>query len=174
MVFSCLGAIVIYSLLTLSSSFQLTWVLLFWRLVKRSFYHRFVFSAKPVMTRNIWRYGFCAALGIFQNKRDTNYFDKILLRIVMKTVIWKKMYGLKCLRSLLLYSHFSQSALKKGFHSMSHLASVIETDENESDSNGDMNQNGRYSNAEDYSQVIIFLFFKLDLVLYYKGEGKIK
>ncbi|XP_030912100.1 androglobin [Geospiza fortis] len=48
--------------------------------------------------------------------------------------------------------HFSQSALKKGFHSMSHLASVTETDENESDSNGDMNQNGRHSNAEDYSQ----------------------
>ncbi|NXQ70384.1 ADGB protein, partial [Quiscalus mexicanus] len=35
---------------------------------------------------------------------------------------------------------FSQSALKKGFHSMSHLTSVTETDENESDSNGDMNQ----------------------------------
>ncbi|XP_077031642.1 androglobin isoform X2 [Agelaius phoeniceus] len=48
--------------------------------------------------------------------------------------------------------HFSQSALKKGFHSMSHLTSVTETDENESDSNGDMNQNGRHSNVEDYSQ----------------------
>ncbi|XP_059699273.1 androglobin [Haemorhous mexicanus] len=48
--------------------------------------------------------------------------------------------------------HFPQSTLKKGFHSISHLASVTETDENESDSNGDMNQNGRHSNAEDYSQ----------------------
>ncbi|XP_054135004.1 androglobin [Melozone crissalis] len=49
-------------------------------------------------------------------------------------------------------THVSKSILKKGFQSMSHLASVTETDENESDSNGDMNQNGRHSNAEDYSQ----------------------
>ncbi|KAF2974503.1 hypothetical protein EK904_010063 [Melospiza melodia maxima] len=47
-------------------------------------------------------------------------------------------------------THVSKSILKKGFQSMSHLASVTETDENES--NGDMNQNGRHSNAEDYSQ----------------------
>ncbi|NWU43681.1 ADGB protein, partial [Hylia prasina] len=37
-------------------------------------------------------------------------------------------------------THFPQSTLKKGFHSISHLPSVTETDENESDSNGDMNQ----------------------------------
>ncbi|XP_074393682.1 androglobin isoform X3 [Zonotrichia albicollis] len=49
-------------------------------------------------------------------------------------------------------THVSKSILKKGFQSMSHLASVTETDENEYDSNGDMNQNGRHSNAEDYSQ----------------------
>lgn len=122
-------------------------------------YHRFACSAKPVKTRNVWRYGFCAALGISQNKGDTNYFDKILLRIVLKTVIWKKMYGLKCLSFLLLFSHFPQSTLKKGFHSVSNLTSITETDENESDSNGDMNQNRRHSNAEDYSQVIMFLFF---------------
>ncbi|NWW24156.1 ADGB protein, partial [Falcunculus frontatus] len=36
--------------------------------------------------------------------------------------------------------HFPQSTLKKGFHSVSNLTSVTETDENESDSNGDMNQ----------------------------------
>ncbi|XP_064269715.1 androglobin isoform X2 [Passer domesticus] len=51
--------------------------------------------------------------------------------------------------------YFPQSSLKKGFHSTSRLISVTETDENESDSNGDMNQNGRYSNAEDYSQETI-------------------
>ncbi|XP_039914065.1 androglobin [Hirundo rustica] len=51
--------------------------------------------------------------------------------------------------------HFPQSTLKKGFHSISHLPSVTETDENESDSNGDMNQNGRCSNPEDYSQEMI-------------------
>ncbi|XP_066171734.1 androglobin [Sylvia atricapilla] len=49
-------------------------------------------------------------------------------------------------------THFPQSTLKKGFHSISHLPSVTETDENEDDSNGDMNQNGRHSNPEDYSQ----------------------
>ncbi|NXB71158.1 ADGB protein, partial [Donacobius atricapilla] len=36
--------------------------------------------------------------------------------------------------------HFPQSTLKKGFRSVSRLTSVTETDENESDSNGDMNQ----------------------------------
>ncbi|NXR44719.1 ADGB protein, partial [Hippolais icterina] len=35
---------------------------------------------------------------------------------------------------------FPQSTLKKGFRSISRLSSVTETDENESDSNGDMNQ----------------------------------
>ncbi|KAI1240827.1 Androglobin, partial [Lamprotornis superbus] len=45
-------------------------------------------------------------------------------------------------------THFPQSILKKGFHSITHLTSVTETDE--SDSNGDMNQNGRHLNA-DYS-----------------------
>ncbi|KAL2306306.1 hypothetical protein Nmel_004222, partial [Mimus melanotis] len=47
-------------------------------------------------------------------------------------------------------THFPQSTLKKGFHSIIHLTSVTETDE--SDSNGDMNQSGRHSNA-DYSQL---------------------
>ncbi|NXP68591.1 ADGB protein, partial [Chloropsis cyanopogon] len=37
-------------------------------------------------------------------------------------------------------THFLQSTLKRGFKSISHLTSVTETDENESDSNGDMNQ----------------------------------
>ncbi|NXM64812.1 ADGB protein, partial [Illadopsis cleaveri] len=37
-------------------------------------------------------------------------------------------------------THFPQSTLKKGFHSISHLPSFTETDENESDSNGDMSQ----------------------------------
>ncbi|NXL80730.1 ADGB protein, partial [Leptocoma aspasia] len=37
-------------------------------------------------------------------------------------------------------THFPQSTLKKGFRSMSRLTSITETDENESDSNGEMNQ----------------------------------
>ncbi|NWR09839.1 ADGB protein, partial [Paradoxornis webbianus] len=37
-------------------------------------------------------------------------------------------------------THFPQSTLKKGFRSISHLTSVTETDENESDINRDMNQ----------------------------------
>ncbi|NXQ28634.1 ADGB protein, partial [Alaudala cheleensis] len=36
-------------------------------------------------------------------------------------------------------THFPQSTLKKGFHSLSRLTSVTETDENESDSDGDIN-----------------------------------
>ncbi|NWT77510.1 ADGB protein, partial [Lanius ludovicianus] len=36
--------------------------------------------------------------------------------------------------------HFPPSTLKKGFHSVSNLTSITEIDENESDSNGDMNQ----------------------------------
>ncbi|NXH78030.1 ADGB protein, partial [Hydrobates tethys] len=48
--------------------------------------------------------------------------------------------------------HFPQSTFKKGFHSISCLPSVTESDENVSDSNVDMNQSGRHSNAEDYSQ----------------------
>ncbi|NXI88928.1 ADGB protein, partial [Rhipidura dahli] len=36
--------------------------------------------------------------------------------------------------------HFPLSTLKKGFHSVCNLTSVTETDENESDSNGDMDQ----------------------------------
>ncbi|XP_014748436.1 PREDICTED: androglobin, partial [Sturnus vulgaris] len=51
-------------------------------------------------------------------------------------------------------THCPQSTLKKGFHSITHLTSVTETDEN--DSNGDMNPNGRHSNA-DYSQETITL-----------------
>ncbi|XP_037989711.1 androglobin [Motacilla alba alba] len=52
-------------------------------------------------------------------------------------------------------THFLQSTLKKGFDSISHLTFVTETDENESDSNGDMSQNWRHLNAEDYSQETI-------------------
>ncbi|NXE94779.1 ADGB protein, partial [Menura novaehollandiae] len=37
-------------------------------------------------------------------------------------------------------THFPQSTIKKGFHSVSRLTSVSESDENESDSNVDMNQ----------------------------------
>lgn len=68
------------------------------------------------------------------------------------------MYVLKCLNFLLLFSHFPQSTIKKGFHSLSRLPSVTESDENVNDSYVDMNQSGRHSNAED-SQVIIFLTF---------------
>ncbi|OWK63109.1 Androglobin [Lonchura striata] len=50
---------------------------------------------------------------------------------------------------------FPQSILKKGFKPISRLTTVTETDENESGSNGDMNQNGRHSNAEDYSKETI-------------------
>ncbi|XP_066034990.1 androglobin [Chamaea fasciata] len=49
-------------------------------------------------------------------------------------------------------THFPQSTLRKGFRSISLLTSVTETDENESDINGDMNQNRRHSNPKDYSQ----------------------
>ncbi|XP_017669267.1 PREDICTED: androglobin isoform X5 [Lepidothrix coronata] len=49
-------------------------------------------------------------------------------------------------------THFPQSTITKGFLSLSHLASVTESDENEGDSNVDMNRNGRHSNAEDCSQ----------------------
>ncbi|NXN37217.1 ADGB protein, partial [Rhinoptilus africanus] len=48
--------------------------------------------------------------------------------------------------------HFSQSTIKKGFHSLSCLPSVTESDETVNDSNVDKSQNGRRSNAEDYSQ----------------------
>ncbi|XP_056200360.1 androglobin [Falco biarmicus] len=47
---------------------------------------------------------------------------------------------------------FPQSTIKKGFHSVSCLPPVTERDENVSDSNVDMNQSGRHSNAEDYFQ----------------------
>ncbi|XP_009944563.1 PREDICTED: androglobin, partial [Leptosomus discolor] len=48
--------------------------------------------------------------------------------------------------------HFPQSAIKKGFHSISCLPSVTESDEDVGDSNVDVNQSGRHSNGEDYSQ----------------------
>ncbi|NWU70559.1 ADGB protein, partial [Pterocles burchelli] len=54
---------------------------------------------------------------------------------------------------------FPQSTIKKGFHSLSCLPSVTESDENVNDSNVVMNQSGRHSNAEDHSQVIILLIF---------------
>ncbi|NXE75474.1 ADGB protein, partial [Cochlearius cochlearius] len=52
--------------------------------------------------------------------------------------------------------HFPQSTIKKGFRSTSCVPSVTESDENVSDSNVDMNQSGRHSNAEDYSQTNSF------------------
>ncbi|KAM6323427.1 androglobin [Aegotheles albertisi] len=48
--------------------------------------------------------------------------------------------------------NFPQSTIKKGFQSVSCLPFVAESDENVDDSNVDMNQSGRQSNAEDYSQ----------------------
>ncbi|XP_069706973.1 androglobin [Phaenicophaeus curvirostris] len=48
--------------------------------------------------------------------------------------------------------HFSQSTIKKGFHSLSSLPSVTESDENVNDSNVNVNQSERSSNAEDHSQ----------------------
>ncbi|XP_075604574.1 androglobin [Balearica regulorum gibbericeps] len=48
--------------------------------------------------------------------------------------------------------HFLQSTIRKGFNSLPCLPSVTESDENVNDSNVDMNQSGRHSNAEDYSQ----------------------
>ncbi|NWQ88701.1 ADGB protein, partial [Burhinus bistriatus] len=52
--------------------------------------------------------------------------------------------------------HIRQSTIKKGFHSLSCLPSVTESDENVNYSNVDMNQSGKHSNAEDYSQNISF------------------
>ncbi|NXG88285.1 ADGB protein, partial [Stercorarius parasiticus] len=51
-------------------------------------------------------------------------------------------------------THFPQSTIKKGFHSLSCLPSVTESDENVNDSNVDISPSGRQSNAEDYSQNI--------------------
>ncbi|XP_065587886.1 androglobin [Cyrtonyx montezumae] len=47
---------------------------------------------------------------------------------------------------------FTQSIIQKGFRSMTHLPSVTESDENIDDSNVEVNQSGRCSSAEDYSQ----------------------
>ncbi|KAF1467865.1 Androglobin, partial [Megadyptes antipodes antipodes] len=69
--------------------------------------------------------------------------------------------------------HFPQSTIKKGFHSVSCLPSVTESDENVSDSNVDMNQSGRHSNAEDYSQVIIFLIL-FNLTYFYIRKDKLQ
>ncbi|NXG20170.1 ADGB protein, partial [Grallaria varia] len=48
--------------------------------------------------------------------------------------------------------HFPQSTITKGFHSVSRLTSLTESDENGSDSNVDMNRNERHSNADDHSR----------------------
>nr|XP_009930417.1 PREDICTED: androglobin [Opisthocomus hoazin] len=48
--------------------------------------------------------------------------------------------------------HFPQSTIKKGFHSISCLPSVTESDENVSDSKVGMIQSERHSNAACYSQ----------------------
>ncbi|XP_009693550.1 PREDICTED: androglobin [Cariama cristata] len=66
-------------------------------------------------------------------------------------------------------THFPQSTIKKGFHSISCLPSVIESDENVSDSSVDMNRSGRHSNAEDYSQETT-LFLQQDAVRPSKEE----
>ncbi|NXX80560.1 ADGB protein, partial [Urocolius indicus] len=70
--------------------------------------------------------------------------------------------------------HFPRFTIKKGFHSVSCLPSVTESDENLSDSNVDMNQSDRNSNA-DYSQVTISLFFfLLNLVYFAKDKESCK
>lgn len=75
----------------------------------------------------------------------------------------------------LLFSHFPQSTIKKGFHSVSCLPSVTESDENISDTNVDMNQNGIHSNEEDSSQVTIFLFVCFfNLIFQRLVKGKIE
>ncbi|GAB0186900.1 androglobin [Grus japonensis] len=48
--------------------------------------------------------------------------------------------------------HFLRSTIRRGFNSLPCLPSVTESDENVNDSNVDMNQSGRHSNAEDDSQ----------------------
>ncbi|NXX11013.1 ADGB protein, partial [Podargus strigoides] len=52
--------------------------------------------------------------------------------------------------------HFPQFAIKKGLHFVSCLPSVPESDENASDSNVDMNQSERETNAEEDSQNFSF------------------
>ncbi|KAM6138186.1 LOW QUALITY PROTEIN: androglobin [Phoenicopterus ruber ruber] len=65
--------------------------------------------------------------------------------------------------------HFPQSTIKKGFHSLSRLPSVTESDENGNDSNVDVNQSGRHSNAEDHSQETT-LFWQQNAERPSKGE----
>ncbi|OXB71393.1 UNVERIFIED_CONTAM: hypothetical protein H355_010722, partial [Colinus virginianus] len=57
---------------------------------------------------------------------------------------------------------FTQSTIQKGLHSMTRLPSVTESDENIDDSNVEMNQSGRCSSAEDYSQ---FTFLTPNLII---------
>ena len=122
----------------------------------RSYKHIYVCGTKPVIIRNIYVCTFSAALLNYWNKGDANYFDRILFKkVVMKSAIWKQICGLKHLGFLLLFSSFTQSTIQKGFHLVTHLPSVTESNENVDDSNVEMNQSGRCSNAEDYSQVII-------------------
>ncbi|NWH22523.1 ADGB protein, partial [Grus americana] len=52
--------------------------------------------------------------------------------------------------------HFLRSTIRRGFNSLPCLPSVTESDENVNDSNVDMNQSGRHSNAEDDSQNVSF------------------
>ncbi|NXL94436.1 ADGB protein, partial [Alectura lathami] len=47
---------------------------------------------------------------------------------------------------------FTQSTIKNGFRLLNNLPPVTEINENIDDSNVDMNQSGRHSNAEDYSE----------------------
>ncbi|NWX47506.1 ADGB protein, partial [Steatornis caripensis] len=53
-------------------------------------------------------------------------------------------------------TRFPRSTINKGFHSISRLPCVTESDEKVSDTNVDMKQSGRHSNGEDYSQNISF------------------
>lgn len=71
----------------------------------------------------------------------------------------EQIYVLKCLSFLLLFSCFPQSTIKKGLNSLTQFPSVTERVGNVNDSNVDMNQSERHSNAEDYSQVIIFFIY---------------
>ncbi|NWW47883.1 ADGB protein, partial [Pedionomus torquatus] len=66
-------------------------------------------------------------------------------------------------------THFPRSTIRKGFHSLSCLPSVTESDENVNDSNVDMSQSQRRSNAED-SQVIFLTFLKLDLNMSFNAK----
>lgn len=76
----------------------------------------------------------------------------------------EQIYVLKCLSFLLLFSCFPQSTIKKGFNLLTQLYTVTENAGNVNDSNVDMNQSERHSNAEDYFQVKIFFIYIFFLI----------